>query len=39
MKKVLLLLTFAFAVAGLKAQNIQLHYDLGKDRSYLTPLS
>ena len=36
MKKVLLLLTFAFAVAGLKAQNIQLHYDLGKDRSYLT---
>ena len=36
MKKLLLLFTFLIAAATLEAQNIQLHYDMGKDRKYLT---
>ena len=36
MRKILLLLVVIFAVTALKAQNVQLHYDLGKDRKYLT---
>ncbi len=36
MRKILLLLLLAIAGTTLKAQNVQLHYDLGKDRSYLT---
>jgi len=36
MKKILIFFTFFIAVSALKAQNVQLHYDLGKDRKYLT---
>jgi hypothetical protein len=36
MKKVLLLLLIFVSATTLKAQNIQAHYDLGKDRKYLT---
>lgn len=36
MKKVLLLLMVFVSAMVLKAQNIQTHYDLGKDRNYLT---
>lgn len=36
MKKLLLLFTFLIAAATLEAQNVQLHYDMGKDRKYLT---
>ncbi|NCB06933.1 MAG: DUF5020 family protein [Bacteroidia bacterium] len=36
MKKLLLFLTIAGWGFAVNAQNIQLHYDLGKDRSYLT---
>jgi len=36
MKKVLLLLMVFVSALALKAQNIQLHYDMGKDRGYLT---
>ncbi len=36
MRKILLLLFLAIAGTAVKAQNVQLHYDLGKDRSYLT---
>ncbi len=33
---ILLVLGFLFLAGGLNAQNVQLHYDFGKDRSYLT---
>jgi len=36
MKKILVLFAFFLAASALKAQNVQLHYDLGKDRKYLT---
>jgi hypothetical protein len=36
MKRILLLLMIFVAATTLKAQNIQTHYDLGKDRKYLT---
>jgi len=36
MKKILFALSFLMAFTALEAQNIQLHYDLGKDRKYLT---
>lgn len=36
MKKLLILLSLFAAATALKAQNVQLHYDLGKDRKYLT---
>ena len=36
MKKLLILLSLFTAASALKAQNVQLHYDLGKDRKYLT---
>lgn len=36
MKKILLLLLVFVTATVLKAQNIQTHYDLGKDRKYLT---
>ncbi len=36
MKKVLLLLMVIVGAMVLQAQNIQLHYDMGKDRGYLT---
>lgn len=36
MRKTLLLLAVLAFVAKLSAQNVQLHYDLGKDRNYLT---
>jgi len=36
MKKVLLLLMVFVTAMVLKAQNIQTHYDMGKDRKYLT---
>ncbi|MCW0481530.1 DUF5020 family protein [Gaoshiqia sediminis] len=36
MKKVLLILFAAVLSLGAFAQNVQTHYDLGKDRSYLT---
>lgn len=35
-KKVCLLLLFALLISKVNAQNLQLHYDLGKDRNYLT---
>lgn len=36
MKKLLLLFSIVVLVSSLSAQNIQLHYDLGKDRKFLT---
>lgn len=36
MKKSLLTVLAVFALLQLDAQNIQLHYDMGKDRGYLT---
>ncbi len=36
MKKLLILFVLFFAVSALMAQNVQLHYDMGKDRKYLT---
>jgi hypothetical protein len=36
MKKSLLIFFISFLVLGANCQNIQLHYDLGKDRNYLT---
>jgi hypothetical protein len=36
MKKILLLLLVFVTAIVLKAQNIQTHYDMGKDRGYLT---
>ena len=36
MKILLILFTFLIPVPSLRAQNVQLHYDLGKDRKYLT---
>ncbi|MCX6239154.1 MAG: DUF5020 family protein [Bacteroidia bacterium] len=36
MKKLLILFALFTAGAALEAQNVQLHYDLGKDRKYLT---
>src|ERR1035437_2916180 len=36
MKKLLILLSLFTAASALKEQNVQLHYDLGKDRKYLT---
>lgn len=36
MKKPLLLLVFVLSIRVVLSQNIQLHYDLGKDRNYLT---
>ena len=36
MKKFLILFAFLIAAWALEAQNVQLHYDLGKDRKYLT---
>lgn len=36
MKKLLILFVLFIAASALEAQNVQLHYDLGKDRKYLT---
>lgn len=36
MKKLLLIAIFFIAFVSVKAQNIQTHYDFGKDRNYLT---
>jgi hypothetical protein len=36
MRKFLFLCALIIAASALKAQNVQLHYDLGKDRKYLT---
>lgn len=36
MSKLLFIITFLFAVLMVQAQNIQTHYDFGKDRNYLT---
>ena len=36
MKKILFALAFLLAFSALEAQDIQLHYDMGKDRKYLT---
>lgn len=36
MKKLLILFALFIAASALNAQNVQLHYDLGKDRKYLT---
>ena len=36
MKKVLLILFAAVLALGAYAQNVQTHYDMGKDRGYLT---
>jgi hypothetical protein len=36
MKRVIVSVLLFFAVGAVVAQNIQLHYDLGKDRNYLT---
>jgi hypothetical protein len=36
MKKTVTFLLILFAAVSLQAQNIQLHYDLGKDRGYFT---
>ena len=36
MKKILFAFSFLMAWTALEAQDIQLHYDLGKDRKYLT---
>jgi hypothetical protein len=36
MRKTLLLFVFFTASVWLNAQNVQLHYDMGKDRKYLT---
>jgi len=36
MKKLIILFVIFIAASSLKAQNVQLHYDLGKDRKYLT---
>ncbi len=36
MKKKYLLLLLSFTLSGVMAQNVQLHYDFGKDRNYLT---
>lgn len=36
MKKAFILLTLFIAASTLQAQNVQLHYDMGKDRKYLT---
>jgi hypothetical protein len=36
MKKILLLFTLCALISTVKAQNIQTHYDFGKDRKYLT---
>src|SRR5665648_1111147 len=36
MKKILILFVLFIAASALKAQNVQLHYDIGKDRKYLT---
>ncbi len=36
MKRVIVSVLLFFAVGAVMAQNIQLHYDLGKDRNYLT---
>ncbi len=36
MKKLIILFVIFIAASSLQAQNVQLHYDLGKDRKYLT---
>jgi hypothetical protein len=36
MKKILLFFTLCAFIAGVSAQNIQTHYDFGKDRKYVT---
>jgi hypothetical protein len=36
MKKFVILFLIFKGISGLEAQNVQLHYDLGKDRKYLT---
>ncbi len=36
MKKLIFLFAFLIAAWALEAQNVQLHYDLGKDRKYVT---
>lgn len=36
MKKLLLTATFLIIMIAINAQNVQLHYDYGKDRGYLT---
>jgi len=36
MKKFLFLLLILASATAIKAQNVQLHYDMGKDRGYLT---
>jgi len=36
MKKILLSITFVIAMMAVNAQNVQLHYDYGEGRSYLT---
>jgi hypothetical protein len=36
MKNLLIVFAFFVAISTLKAQNVQLHYDLGKDRKFLT---
>ena len=36
MKKTVAILVVLFAIASVKAQNLQVHYDFGKDRKYVT---
>ena len=36
MKKILIILIAVAFAGSVSAQNIQTHYDLGKDRKYLT---
>ena len=36
MKKTVAILLVLFAAASVKAQNLQVHYDFGKDRKYVT---
>ena len=36
MKKILFLFILFIAASALNAQNVQIHYDMGKDRKYLT---
>lgn len=36
MKKTVAILLVLFAVATVKAQNLQVHYDFGKDRKFIT---
>lgn len=36
MKQKIIVLLLALIASGAMSQNVQLHYDLGKDRKYLT---